>query len=147
MQQAFNLPVGYSDHSKGCTSAILACGLQAKIFERHFTLDCNLAGPDHKASSTPSELKNYIQAIREAEIMLGTPIKRIQPEELEMRLISRKSIVLAKDLEKGDLINSSNITLRRPGSGLTGNQLDIVLGKKLRSSFKTGHSLELTDIE
>ncbi len=128
--EVFNLPVGFSDHSIGPFPAAAAVALGAAIIEKHFTLDKEMAGPDHKASSTPDEFKILVNAIRIAEESLGSKVKKVQAEELEMRNISRKSIFLNKNIAEGNIINKSDLTLKRPGSGIYANLLPQIIGRK-----------------
>ena len=100
LKDRYNLPVGYSDHAVGCMPAVASIALGASVIEKHFTLDKNLSGPDHKASSTPDEFKELVDLIRLAEISMGDPIKRVQEEEKQMRAVSRKSLFFSKNLKR-----------------------------------------------
>ncbi len=119
MRIAFDLPVGYSDHSEGIIVPIAAVARGSCLIEKHFTLDKNLAGPDHKASLDPSELKKMVQAIRDVEMVLGDSIKGPQQSELKNRAIARKSIVASKKINKGDAFTEKNIDVKRPGDGIS----------------------------
>ena len=136
LSQAFDLPVGYSDHSIGEEAAIISVTQNAKVIEKHFTLDKNLPGPDHRASSNPKELAKLVKSVRRAESMLGDPVKRCQTEEKSMKTISRKSIVLTKDLKKGDVITSEYLTMKRPGTGLNAHYIEKIIGKKVDVDLK-----------
>lgn len=131
LRQAFQLPVGYSDHSVGQEAVVVAIALGATVIEKHFTLDKRLSGPDHLASSTPQEFALLVASIRRAETMLGSPIKRIQKEEMQMSEVSRKSIVLLEDLKSGDVILAKHLGLKRPGTGMDSQFLDYFVGKRL----------------
>ena len=131
LNQAFNYPVGFSDHSIGFEASICSVSLGVKVIEKHFTLDKNIQGPDHLASSTPREFRELVDKIRLTESMLGNPRKVIQQEELQMYNVSRKSIVLANDLRKGHQICESDLCLKRPGTGLPSKWLNYFIGKKL----------------
>jgi len=146
LKKVFNLPVGFSDHSEGNLASILAVGLGATMIEKHFTLNKNLKGPDHKASADPKQFLNFVKDIRKAELMLGTEKKICQPEEREMRKISRKSITLNKSMKIDQLIRESDITMKRPGTGLNGQQKHLVIGKKLKKNQLKDHQLRLTDL-
>jgi len=146
LKNAFQLQVGYSDHSIGCEAAVLSVALGAKIIEKHFTLDRNLAGPDHMASSTPQEFAELNIAVRRAEKMLGSPVKRCQDEEKQMSSVSRKSITLGCDLRAGDRLDRNNLVLRRPGTGLSAKELEKVIGMKVKSDLSAGHQLALSDL-
>lgn len=132
MEQQLGVNVGYSDHTNGSEVAIAAVALGAKVIEKHFTLDRNLPGPDHAASLEPNELKYLISAIRNTESALsGTGIKAPTSSELDNRLIARKSLVLNKNLEKGAVISSEDVSILRPGTGISPMEIDKVLGRKL----------------
>ena len=119
LRTAFGLPVGYSDHTPGIAVAIAAAALGAAIIEKHFTLDHNLPGPDHRASLEPQELKAMTQSIRQIEAALGSSLKYPSPSEIKNIPLARKSIVAAKEIMKGDLLTEDNITVKRPGSGIS----------------------------
>lgn len=119
LQQAFGLPVGYSDHTTGIAIPTAAVALGAVIIEKHFTLDRDLPGPDHKASLEPGELKQMVRAIREAELALGSPIKQLAASELRNRSVARKSLVAAQDIRKGEPFTQRNLTVKRPGDGIS----------------------------
>lgn len=145
LKQAFQLPVGYSDHSVGCDAAVLSIAFNSKVIEKHFTLDKSLPGPDHLASSTPDEFKNLADAVRRAEKMLGSPIKNCQDEERQMAEVSRKSIVMKKSVKAGSTLTSENLCLKRPGTGLHANFLPKVKGLKLSVDKNMDELLNLTD--
>lgn len=119
MADMFNLPVGYSDHSQGITIPIAAVAMGAKVIEKHFTLDKNLPGPDHNASLAPDELKEMVIAIRQVEQALGDGVKTPQASELKNILVARKSIVANTNIESGDAFTPENISVKRPGTGMT----------------------------
>jgi len=144
---AFDLPIGYSDHSQGHIASVLAIALNAKVIEKHFTIDRSLSGPDQAASSTPNEFNYLVHSIRDAEKMLGEKRKKAQMEELGMADVSRKSICLSREINAGETIRLSDLTLMRPGTGLQANLITYVLGKKARQSLKAGHFLSLNEIE
>jgi len=146
LRNAFQLQVGYSDHSVGFEAAVLSVALGATIIEKHFTLDKKLPGPDHLASSTPEEFALLKDAIRRAEKMLGTPIKRCQDEERQMAAISRKSIILACNLHAGERIERHHLIMRRPGNGLSAKEIDRVCGMRVKSNLSIGHQLALSDL-
>lgn len=116
MSAAFGLPVGYSDHTPGIHISIAAVARGATIIEKHFTLDRNLPGPDHKASLEPDELKSMVAAIRDVEKSLGDGIKRPTPSEIPNISVARKSLVAARDIKKGE---PYNIACKRPGNGIS----------------------------
>ena len=135
LQDSFDLPVGFSDHSIGCEAAILSVALGAKVIEKHFTLDKNLDGPDHLASSNPDEFKMLKNSIRLAEIMLGSKEKQCQLEETQMREISRKSIFLRRNMIKGDVITKEDLCCLRPGYGISPMALPKVIGSTLKNDL------------
>ncbi len=145
LKDKFNIPVGFSDHSIGNDAAIISLGYGARIFEKHFTLSKKMKGPDHKASMNPKEFKVYIEKLRLAYEMLGKPIKRVWPEEIEMRKISSKSITLNEDLKKNTKIKISHLIMKRPGQGLNGFYIKKILGKKLKNNFKKDYQLNMKD--
>jgi len=147
LSNSFLLPVGYSDHSEGTMASVIAVAKGAKVIEKHFTLDKTLSGPDHKASSSPDEFSELVFSIRRAEIMLGKRHKICQPEERQMAIVSRKSIVLSRAIQKGEILDSSKIELSRPGDGLDSSYIPFFCGKTARESFKAGHKLHFFDVE
>ena len=147
LRQAFQLPVGYSDHSVGNEASILAIALGAQVVEKHFTLDKKLDGPDHLASSSPEEFKSLVDAVRRAQKMLGSPIKSCQSEELQMSQVSRKSIVFAQRVEAGTILKSEHLTLKRPGTGLGSEMLEKIIGIKLAITKKKDEMLFLRDFQ
>lgn len=119
MAQAFGLPVGYSDHTEGTHIAVAAVARGARVIEKHFTLDRNLQGPDHKASLEPAELRAMVRAIRDVEAAMGDGIKRPSAVELENRAVVRKSLVAARPIAAGELFSEENLTCKRPGTGVS----------------------------
>ena len=147
LKKRYNLPVGYSDHAIGYIPAVASILLGAVVIEKHFTLDKNLPGPDHKASSTPEEFKELVDSIRLAEISLGDPIKRVQKEEEQMREIARKSLFYSRKLLKGDILLLEDLTLKRPGTGLLASYIPSLIGKKLACDISTDSMVSLKDFE
>ena len=130
LQKKFNTPVGFSDHSVGSQSAVIAVAQGATVVEKHYTLDKNLPGPDHLASSTPEEFLDLVSRIREAELILGSENKSVQNEELDMRSISRKSAFSKVEIRKGEIITEDKITMMRPGGGISGSEYYSLCRKK-----------------
>ena len=147
LKKRYNLPVGYSDHAIGFIPAVASIVLGAKVIEKHFTLDKNLPGPDHKASSTPEEFKELVNAIRLTETSLGDPVKRVQKEEEQMREIARKSLFFTKELYKGHVVELKDLTLKRPGSGLLASYIPSIIGKKLVCDIAADSMVYLKDFE
>ena len=135
MRDAFHLPVGYSDHTKGIEVPIAAVAMGATIIEKHFTLDRNMEGPDHKASLEPDELKAMISAIRHIEAALGTGEK--EPAECEKKniAIARKSIVAKRAIKKGEILTEENLTVKRPGDGISPMKWDEVVGTVAKRDY------------
>lgn len=147
MAQAFDFPVGFSDHSEGYLAAVIAVAQGAKVIEKHFTLDQGLPGPDHKASSTPEQFAELVLNVRRAEQMLGQRRKFCQPEERQMAMVSRKSIVLACPVSAGQALAHGDFQLRRPGTGIDASFMDKLAGRKLRMDLPAGHQLRWSDME
>ena len=124
----FNVPVGYSDHTRGIEVPIAAVALGATVIEKHFTLDNNLPGPDHKASLEPHQLKAMVDAIRHIECALGSGTKQVSESERKNMAIARKSIVAATEIKEGELFTPQNITVKRPGGGISPMKWDEVIG-------------------
>jgi N-acetylneuraminate synthase/N,N'-diacetyllegionaminate synthase len=144
--QAFGLKVGYSDHTLGIEAPIAAVALGASVIEKHFTLDRNLPGPDHKASLEPEELKAMVQGIRNIEKTLGSPIKKPSPSEKPNIAVVRKSIHLAKSLNEGDVLELQDIIMLRPGDGISPMMLEQVIGLSLKKDLPEGQMLRWEDI-
>jgi len=136
LKEAFKLPVGYSDHTLGIDVPIAAVAMGAQIIEKHFTLDKNLSGPDHKASLEPYELKEMVRAIRNVEKALGDGIKKPNKSEMEIMKVVRKKLVAARDIEKGEIITENDIMIKRANEGLVPEYYEIIIGKRLLKSIK-----------
>lgn len=140
--------VGYSDHTLGIEVPIAAVALGAKVIEKHFTLDRNMEGPDHKASLEPDELKAMVTAIRNIEKAIrGSGVKEPSESEKKNIAIARKSVHLAKDLNKGDRLKIADLTVLRPGNGISPMNIYSLIGKKMNLSKKQGEQLFETDLE
>jgi N,N'-diacetyllegionaminate synthase len=135
MKQRLNVDVGYSDHSLGIEVPIAAVVLGAKVIEKHFTLDQNMDGPDHKASISPNGLKEMVIAIRNIEKAMGDGIKQPSNSELKNIDIARRSIVAKKEIRKGELFSEENLIAKRPGSGISPMQWDEYIGKKAQKHY------------
>ena len=147
LRKKFKFPVGYSDHSNSETAAIMSVCLGAKIIEKHFTLNKKASGPDHKASADPRDFEKYFTSIRNAEKILGSDVKKIHKEEQSIRKISRKSITLKNNLVKGRKISINDIIMKRPGTGLIGEKLEKVLGKKISRDLTKDYQLKEIDLK
>ncbi len=142
MQEEFRVPVGYSDHTQGIAMSLAAVALGAQVIEKHFTLDRQMEGPDHKASLIPEELEELVMGIRQIELGLGSGIKI--PSESEKKNIdaARKSIVAGKVIHKGEPFSVDNLAVKRPGSGLSPMKWNQVLGQRANRDYKADELLD-----
>ena len=136
MRDTFGLEVGYSDHTKGIEIPIAAVALGATVIEKHFTLDRNMEGPDHKASLEPDELSKMVSSIRHIEMALGNGDKTPSDSEKKNIAVARKSIVAKTSIKVGEILTESNITVKRPGSGISPMKWLEVLGTKAVRDFE-----------
>lgn len=143
IKEAFKVKVGYSDHTLGIEVPIAAVALGASVIEKHFTLDRNMKGPDHKASLEPRELKAMIKGIRNIEKALGSGIKKASCSERKNKIIARKSIVAARNISKGEYFTADNITTKRPASVLNPMKWDDVIGRVAKKNFKKDSLIKL----
>ena len=132
MADAFKVPVGLSDHSRGIAVPIAAAALGASIIEKHLTLDRSMTGPDHQASLEPAEFRAMVEGIRDAEAALGDGIKRPSPAERELAQLVRRSLVAARALPVGHALTAADIVAKRPGTGLPVGEIDAIVGRRLR---------------
>ena len=135
MKESLGVEVGYSDHTLGIEVAVAAVALGASIIEKHFTLDRNLPGPDHKASLEPNELNSMVSQIRNIEIALGDGVKTLTPSESENINVARRSIVAKLNIQKGEIFTELNLTTKRPGTGISPMQWNRIIGSKAWRSF------------
>ena len=142
IRQAFHLPVGYSDHTDGIAIPIAAVAMGASVIEKHLTLDREMEGPDHRASLEPDQFSAMVTGIRAVEHALGNGIKRPMPSEKSNILIVRKSIVAAKNIDEGDLFSVENITVKRPGIGISPMQWDAVIGSRATRAYAADELIE-----
>ncbi len=140
---AFGVAVGYSDHTPGIEVAIAAAAMGASVIEKHFTVDRDLPGPDHKASLEPEELKAMVAAIRSIEIALGDGIKRLTPSEAKNKPVARKSLVAKQQIKAGDVFGEQNLTAKRPGTGISPMRWDEVIGRIAPRDFAEDELIEL----
>lgn len=143
LKEHFGVAVGYSDHTLGIEAPIAAVALGASVIEKHFTLDKSMEGPDHKASLNPQELKVMVTSIRNIEIALGDGLKRLSKSETPNIEIARKSIVARRNIVKGEIITEDNITVKRPGSGISPMKWFEVLGTRAERDFYEDELIEL----
>ncbi len=136
MQKELQLPIGFSDHSEGITVPIAAVALGATVIEKHFTLDRNLPGPDHRASLEPKELEEMVTGIRTVEQSLGTGDKIPTQIELENRQVARKSIVAKREITVGEILTENHLAIKRPGNGMPPTAYWSLIGKKAKKSYE-----------
>ena len=143
MASSFNVKVGYSDHTQGSEASLAAVALGACVIEKHLTLDRSSPGPDHKASMEPSDFKGMISQIRYVESILGDGIKQITPCERENASLVRKSLVAACDIKAGEVFSDNNLTVKRPGTGLSPFHWDMVIGKPASRDYFEDELIDL----
>ncbi len=135
LAEAFHLPVGYSDHTRGIEIPVAAAAMGATVIEKHFTLDRKLEGPDHKASLEPQELKGMVSFIRNVEMAMGTGEKRPSESERKNIKVARKSIVAKRPIKKGETFSEENLTVKRPGTGISPMRWFEFLGKEAERDY------------
>lgn len=143
IRDRLGVAVGYSDHTNGIEVPIAAVALGAEVIEKHFTLDKTLPGPDHKASLEPQELKAMVDAIRNIESALGDGKKKVTDSERPNIIVARKSIVAARPIKAGEVYTEENVTVKRPGNGISPMKWDDVLGKTAPRDFEYDELIEL----
>jgi len=143
MRDALGVAVGYSDHTLGIEVAIAAVALGAVVIEKHFTLDRNLPGPDHRASLEPDELRALVTSVRNVERALGDGVKRPTVSELANRAVARKSIVAARFIAAGEVLGDDNLTVKRPGTGISPMLWDDIRGRGAPRDFAPDELIEL----
>ncbi|KEH86330.1 hypothetical protein Z967_06080 [Clostridium novyi A str. 4540] len=147
IKNSFNVIGGYSDHTEGITIPIAAAALGADIIEKHFTLDKNMEGPDHKASLNPEELKFMIDEIRKVNVALGSGIKIFTNSEIDTIKVARKSIVASKYIRKGEIITEEHLDYKRPGTGLKPKYYKDIIGKKASKDIEADMQITFDLVE
>lgn len=147
LQNAFDCPVGFSDHTQGLSACYMAIALGACIIEKHFTLDRNLPGPDHRASLEPDEFTTLVQQIRLAEKALGNGVKKIMPSEESNKTRMQKSLVARRDIPFGKIITPEDLACKRPGIGLPPTYFDKVIGKRTAKALVKDELFTLSSID
>ena len=142
MQKVFDLPVGYSDHTQGIEISIAAAALGAVVIEKHFTLDKNMKGPDHRASLEPAQLKAMVSAVRHVEVALGNGRKEPSSEEVQTCKVARKSITAKCRILKGECFTSENLTVKRPGTGINPMKWFDVIGQRADRDYEEDDRIE-----
>ena len=143
LRNAFGLEVGYSDHTEGIEVAVAAVARGAKVIEKHFTLDKNMEGPDHKASTEPDEFKAMVDAIRHIEVALGSGLKQPTANEQEISKVVLKRIVAKKDIQAGNIITENDICVKRNDVGLSASNWDVVIGSVAHKDYHVDEGIEL----
>ena len=143
LKHAFGLPVGYSDHTEGLEVPVAAVARGAGVIEKHFTLDRNMEGPDHKASMEPKVFKEMVQAIRHIETALGNGLKQPTKAEQQISKVVLKRIVAKRDIRAGQVIREEDICVKRNNTGLLANAWDIILGTAARRDYKADEGIEI----
>ncbi|TGK78463.1 N-acetylneuraminate synthase [Leptospira noumeaensis] len=143
IQNAFGVKVGYSDHTVGIEISLAAVALGANMIEKHFTLDRNLPGPDHKASLEPNELNALVSGIRNIELALGDGVKKPFPSEIRNMTIARKSLIAKENIRKGEIFTEQNVTTKRPGNGISPMRWAEVMGKTASKDFLEDELIEI----
>lgn len=143
LKNAFNLPVGYSDHTIGTDVSVAAVAMGATVIEKHFTLDRNMEGPDHKASTEPEEFKKLVDGIRCIEKALGSGEKVPSDDEKKISKVVLKRIVCTQTINKGDIFTEENITVLRNDKGLPSSMWDYIIGSKANKDYLVGEAVEL----
>ncbi len=147
MKETYKLTTGYSDHTQGIEVSIAAVAMGAEIIEKHFTLDKNMEGPDHKASLSPEELTEMVRCIRNVELSIGSGEKCMTEKEALNKKVVRKSIVAKADIYPGDELTSDVLTVKRPGEGIEPKLWDLIIGKRAKVLIKKDSLIKYNDIE
>ena len=143
LKEAFKIPVGYSDHTEGIEVPVAAVAMGAKVIEKHFTLDRNMEGPDHLASTEPAEFKKMVDLIRNIEKALGTGEKLPTKSEIDISKVVLKRCVASKKIKVGEIFNENNLTVKRNDKGLLAKYWDLLIGKKAIKDYEIDEAVEL----
>ena len=143
IKEEFGVKVGYSDHTRGIEVPIASVALGATVIEKHFTLDRNMEGPDHKASLEPNELKAMVDSIRHIELALGNEMKQPAESEKKNMTVARKSITASKEIKSGEIFTEENLTVKRPGDGISPMRWFDIIGKPAPRDFEEDELIEL----
>lgn len=136
IRKEFGVEVGYSDHTKGIEVSIAAVALGARVIEKHFTLDRNMEGPDHKASLEPNEFAELVRTVRNVEIALGSDVKEPKQSEIPNKVVARKSIIAKRAIKAGEVFNDENLTTKRPGNGISPMRWYEISGKIAKNDYE-----------
>lgn len=143
LKEAFKIPVGYSDHTEGIEVPVAAVAMGAKVIEKHFTLDRNMEGPDHLASTEPAEFKKMVDSIRNIEKALGSGSKLPTKNEINISKVVLKRCVASKTIKAGEIFNENNLTVKRNDKGLPSKYWDLIIGKKATKDYEIDEAVEL----
>ena len=143
IKKKFNVNIGYSDHTEGIEASLAAAAIGAKIIEKHITLNKNLPGPDHKASISGKELRNLVLGIKKISLALGDGVKKVTSSEKKNMLIARNSIVAASNIKKNEKFSNKNLTIKRPGNGISPMKLSKVIGRSAKKNFVKDEIIKL----
>lgn len=143
LHDQFKIPIGFSDHTTGFKASVYSVCLGAEIIEKHFTLDKNMVGPDHRASLNPEELEKFISEIRECEVMMGDGIKRCRPNEEKVRDVARRSLFVNKDLKPGDILKEEDLIPLRPYDGICVSKYENYIGKEISKNISALNYLSM----
>jgi N-acetylneuraminate synthase len=147
LEQAFEVPVGFSDHTLGTAIPLAAIAIGARVIEKHFTLDQDMAGWDHAISANPVEMKTIVHEARNIFEALGSPQRRVSAAEMEKRKKFRRSLVTRRPMQKGTVLAEKDFLAKRPGIGISPDELNYVVGRKLASSLSEDQVVRWGDIE
>jgi sialic acid synthase SpsE len=145
MNEFPTIPMGFSDHTQGILASSLAVSLGACVFEKHFTLDNHLPGPDHWFSENPENLKKWVKSIKDSYVIMGSNLVKPTSKEEEMKILARRSLAIVKNISMGEILTSTNIGFRRPGNGLPASFFENVSGKKAKKNLSKGTLLTKGD--
>lgn len=147
LAEKFGYPVGYSDHTNGVEIPIMAVSMGATVIEKHFTLDKNMEGPDHKASLDIAELNKMVSCIRNVERAFGDGVKKMTESESDTIKVARKSIVTNRKIKKGEVIQLKDLIIKRPGTGIEPKYIEELVGKKIKKDYDIDQLIEWKDVE
>lgn len=147
LKDTFGVEVGYSDHTKGIEISLAAVALGASVIEKHFTLDRNMEGPDHKASLEPDEFAQLVNTIRNVEKALGSSEKKPRESEIPNKIVARKSIIAKTSIKAGDVFGEDNLTTKRPGNGISPMRWYELLGKTARKDYEEDELINLSELD
>lgn len=143
LKEAFKIPVGYSDHTEGIEVPVAAVAMGAKVIEKHFTLDRNMEGPDHLASTEPDEFNKMVESIRNIEKAMGNGEKVPTMSEIDISKVVLKRCVASKKIKTGEIFNENNLTVKRNDKGLPAKYWDLLIGKKATKEYEIDEAVEL----